>query len=232
MQLSELITESRRYTKTNSTNYPDADVKKDINIVNGEIWMTILEAEGYKNIAGDFKVYDNLSTATLVSGDIGFNGEYPFPATALDIDEAEISYDGTTWTPVEIIDRSNYLSSEFNEDQINATYSQSSPKMWIYRDSYFIRPLKDTTGDITDGIKLSTQRRQSTLVNDTDIPSFESNFHDLIPLKVARKFYRYHPEKYNKLVAEDGDMLEAQLISYYQDRIQVVRRFKSINEQF
>lgn len=232
MNLTALQAASRAYTKTNSTNYPDATLNQDVNIVYGELWMSILEAEGYKNIAGDFKVYDLISTSGLSAGSIGYNGEYPFPASALDIEEAEISYDGVKWTPAEIIDRRNYSSSEFDESEINATYSQSSPKIWIYRNSYFVRPLKDTTGDITDGIKLSVQKRQLALTTGTDTPEFESNFHDLIPLRVAKKFYRLHPEKYNKLVVEDGDMLEAQMRSYYQDRIQVVRRFKTIKEQF
>jgi len=232
MNLTQIRTEIRRYTKTNATNYPDVSVDFDANQVYGEIWMSILEAEGYKNISGGFDVTDLISTSGLVAGDSGYNGEYSFPSTALDIESIELSFDGVTWTQAEIIDRSNLGSSEFNEDDINANYSQASPKVWIYRDSYFIRPLKDTTGNITAGIKLSISSRQTALSGATDTPTFESNFHDLIPLKVARKFYRLHPEKYNKLIVEDGDMLEAQMRSYYQDRIQVVRQFKTVKEQF
>lgn len=232
MNLTDIQAASRAYTKTNATNYPDATLNQDVNIVYGELWMSILEAEGYRNISGAFATHDMVSTVGLTAGQVGFNGEYPFPTNALDIETIELSYDGTTWNQAEIIDNRTISSSEFEQDDINATYSQSSPKVWMFRDSLFFRPLKESTGDITDGIKLKISQRQAALSSGTDTPTFEQNFHDLIPLKVARKFYRIHPEKYNKLIVEDGDMLEAQMIAFYRDRIPVVRRFKVIKEQF
>ena len=231
MQLSELRTQSRRYTRTNSTNYLDATLDADINIANGEIWMTILEAEGYKNTGGDFKVINNMSTVGLVAQDLGFNGEYPFPSTALQIDSAEISYDGTKWYQAEVIDKRDCSSSIFSEEQYNDEYSQQYPKIFIFRDSYFIRPTLDVAGDITDGIKLSIIARQDTLALTTDSPSFESNFHNLIPLKVAQDYSLIYPEKANPRIDAKIQILESQLISFYQDRTPIDLKLKALPQE-
>lgn len=232
MTLTQLRSQARKYTRTNETNYVDATLDFDINQAYGEVWMTILEAEGYRNISGSFKTHDMVSTSGLVAGDVGYNGEYPFPSDALDIETIEVSYDGTSWSQAEIIDNRTTTSSKFNEDLINAEYSQSSPKVFMFRDSIFVRPLKETTGDITDGVKLKISQRQTALTLGTDSPLFESNFHNIIPLKVAMDFFLVHPEKYNQLIERKLNELEAQMIAFYQDRIPVVRRFQVIKEQF
>ena len=231
MELTDIRTQSRRYTHTNSSNYPDATLDADINIANGEIWMTILEAEGYKNTGGDFKVIDNLSTSGLVAQDLGFNGEYPFPSSALQIDSAEISYDGSMWYQAEVIDKRDCSSSVFNEEQYNVEYSQQYPKIFIFRDSYFIRPTNDTDSDITDGIKLTIIARQDSLVDSADTPSFESNFHNLIPLKVSQDYALIFPEKANPRIDAKIQILESQLISFYQDRTPNDKRVRALPQE-
>lgn len=221
----------RKWTRTNATNYTDADINRDLNLSLGEIWMTIIEAEGYKNTGGDFKVQDNLSTVGLNPQDLGYNGEYPFPSLALIIDGAEISYNGTDWYRAEIIDKSNTLSSFFNESDYNLEFSVLRPKIFIYRDSYFIRPTKDTVNDITDGIKLAIIARQDLLSLDTDYPSFEMNFHNLVPLKTAQDFSMQYPEKRNAYVDQKIQILEAQLISYYTSRTLIEPRIQALPQE-
>ena len=225
--LDQIRARVRKFTHTNATNYTDADIDRDANLSNGEIWMTILEAEGYKNTGGDFKVQDLISTIGLVAQDLGFNGEYPFPSLALLIDRAEISYDGLNWREAEIIDKSDTLSSVFQEDSYNIAYSQTNPKIFIFRDSYFVRPTKNTAGNITDGIKLCILARQEGLSNDSDSPQFETNFHELIPLKVAQDYSLVFPEKRNPYIDKKILELEGQLISFYQERTPMNIRLKS-----
>ena len=234
MELTTLRSRARKYTHTTSNNYSNSDLDADINIANGEIWMVILEAEGYKNIAGGFKLLDFKSTSGLTAGQLGFNGEYPFPSDALEIVRAEISYDGEYWYPAEIESMTDTTSSQFNEDQINARVdvSERNPKIFVFRDSYFVRPLKTTTGDITSGIKLMVRVRQDSIVADADEPQFESNFHNLIPLKVAQDFYLTYPDKYNPRIDRKVSELESQLISYYQTKIPYNPRLQILREQF
>jgi hypothetical protein len=233
MELTTLRSQARKYTRTNSTNYPDATLDADINIINGEIWMMILEAEGVKNMGGDFKVLDHEDTSALTPQELGYNGEYPFPSIALKLEEVYVKYaTADDYVKADIVDKSEIDSEMFND---NGIYDKSAPKVFVYRDSYFIRPLlTDTT--VTDGIKLLIQQRQKTIVGTiTDAstqvltPEFESNFHNLIPLKVAQDWYLTYPDKYNPRIDKKADELEAQLISFYQDRHPNVVQMKPIN---
>jgi hypothetical protein len=227
MDLTTLRSQARKYTRTNSTNYPNATLDADLNIANGEIWMMIIEAEGYKNTGGDFKVLDHEDTTSLTPQELGYNGEYPFPSIACKLEEVHIKYDSADdYAKAEIIDKSEIDSEMFND---NGIYDKSNPKVFVYRDSYFIRPLlTDTT--VTDGIKLLIQQRQDTLTNATDEPNFESNFHNLLPLKVAQDYYLIYPDKYNPRIDKKVDELENQLISFYRDRHPNVTQMKPIND--
>jgi hypothetical protein len=215
--------QSRRYTKTNATNYPDATLDADINIANGEVWMMILEAEGYKNTGGDFKVIDLEDSTGLDPQDLGYNGEYPFPSIALALDEVFIDY-GDGYKKADIIDKSEVESSMFN-DEDDSQYTKDSPVVFVYRDSIFIRPIHFTT-KVTDGIKMLVRARQDTLTETTDTPQFESNFHNIIPLKVAQDYAMIYPEKHNSLIDKKVQELESQIISFYQDRTLVNPQFK------
>jgi hypothetical protein len=227
MNLTTLRSQARKYTKTNATNYIDADLDADINIANGEIHMMILEAEGYKNTGGDFKVIDHENTTGLVAQDLGYNGEYPFPSIAVKLEEVYVKYVSTAdYVKAEIVDKSE-LSSEMFED--TGIYDATNPKVFIYRDSFFIRPLLTAT-TVTDGIKLLVLARQDTLTEVTDSPTFESNFHNLIPLKVAQDYYLVYPDKYNPRIDKKVNELESQLITFYQDRSPVTPRFQEASD--
>ena len=227
MNLTTLRSQARKYTKTNDTNYTDTNLDADLNIANGEIHMMILEAEGYKNTGGDFKVIDHENTTSLVAQDLGYNGEYPFPAIAVKLEEVYVKYVSTAdYVKAEIVDKSE-LSSEMFEE--TGAYDETNPKVFIYRDSFFIRPLlTDTT--VTDGIKLLVLARQDTLTLVTDSPTFESNFHNLIPLKVAQDYYLVYPDKYNPRIDKKVNELESQIITFYHDRSPVVSRFQETSD--
>lgn len=233
MNLVTLRSQSRKYTRTNATNYPNATLDADLNIAHGEVWMMILEAEGYKNMGGDFKVLDHEDTTGLDPQDLGYNGEYPFPSIALKLEEVYVKYDSADdYVKAEIIDKSEIDSEMFDD---NGIYDSSNPKVFVYRDSYFIRPLL-TDDTVTDGIKLLIQQRQKTIVETiTDAstqvlePEFESNFHNLLPLKVAQDWYLVYPDKYNPRIDQKVGELEAQLISFYRDRHPHLTQMKPMN---
>jgi hypothetical protein len=226
---SEIRSQTRRYTHTNATNYIDATLDADSNRSNGEIWMMILEAEGYKNTGGDFKVIDFTSNTGLVAQDLGYNGEFPFPAIAMTLEQVYLDY-GDGPVKAEIIDKSEISSSMF-DDADNSQYSETNPKVFLYRDSIFPRPLNLGT-TVTDGIKLLVRARQDTLSGESTEPQFESNFHQLIPLKNTQDFYLEYPEKYNPRIDKKVNELEAQLISFYQDRSPLETRFKAVKETY
>lgn len=231
MLIPEIRSLVRRWTHTNATNYPNATLDADANRVYGEIWMIILEAEGYKNTGGDFKVFDLEDSSSLDPQDLGYNGEYPFPSVAVTLEEAYINY-GDGNVKAEIINRSEINSSMF-DDEDSPEYSKANPKIFIFRDSILTRPIHFST-KVEDGIKLLIRRRQKTLVEtitnaDTQVlsPEFEENFHELIPLKVAQDFYLEWPEKYNPRIDKKAAEIESQLISEYESRTPIEKRLQA-----
>ena len=134
MTLADLRSSIRRKTKTNSTNYPNADIDSDINIAYGKVWLMLQEAEGYKNTGGDFETIDFEDETGLDEQDLGYNGEYPFPvpnddpgaAGAISVLEVHVNY-GDDYKKAEIINRSNTDASIFSDD--DAYYSEQSPKV-------------------------------------------------------------------------------------------------------
>jgi hypothetical protein len=161
-----------------------------------------------------------------VPTDIGYNGEYPFPSQAIALEKVEVSYNGTDYIKADIINNSDVDSSQFSADDIAATYSEQDPKIFIYRDSYFVRPLNNVD-TVTNGLKLFIRGRQSALVAPSDVPLFEENLHKLIPLKVAQDYAIIYPEKANSKIDAKIMVLEAQLISLYESRTPIESQFKS-----
>lgn len=236
MTLAELRTISRRKTKTTSLNYPDATLDSDINIAYGKVWMLLQEAEGYRNTGGDFEVIDFESNTGLGEQDLGYNGEYPMPVGdadtpgAISLLEAHINYgQGNDFRKAEIVNRSSLPASLFSDD--NAYYSELSPKVIVFRDSYFIRPTNDNA-TVTDGIKLLTCARQPELVDATDEPIFESNFHELIAYYVTYGYWEEYPEKFNAVIKQNGRELEEQAISLYESRVPLAKRFTGNRERY
>jgi hypothetical protein len=235
MNLAEIRRISRKKTKTTASNYPDSDLDADINLAYGKVFMILQEAEGYKNTGGDFEVIDFESSVGLSEQDLGFNGEFPIPKGdelenipgAMSVIEAHINY-GNGHKKAEIVNRSMLESSMFND---SGYYSKDKPKVFVFRDSIFVRPVNDAA-TITDGIKLVTIARQPKLIVDSDEPIFESNFHELIAYYVAYSYWEEYPEKFNAVTKKNGDELEAQAISTYQSRVPVVNRITAQKEVY
>lgn len=226
MQLTEIRELSRDYKHTVVANDPDDKLDKQINRANNKIKELIMEAEGHQNVGGSFKITNFVSSEGLVAGNNGYNGEYTKPKGAV-IDEVHVDY-GTGAVKSEIIDKSELSSSMFEED-IHAT--KDKPKVFLFRDSYFVRPLNDGP-TVIGGLKLLVQSVEDELVEETDEPSWYPSFHELIPLYVALEYYRKFPDKYNAKVANDAQVIEEQLISKIENENPTYQRLQTVKEQF
>jgi hypothetical protein len=227
-----LRNQARKYTKTNTTNYPDSELDADLNIANGEIHMMIMESEGYKNTGGDFKVNDFICTTGLTEQEEGYNGEYPNPTDAFRVEEYYLDY-GDGHVKAEIISKSE-VGSEMFQDL--GGYSKARPKVFVFRDSYFTRPLL-TDPTVTDGIKLLISSGPKTIVEtvsdsntETSEPQFASTFHNLVALKVAQDYYLVNPDKYNPRIDKKAQELEAQLISLCESKVPQEKKLQAVKE--
>jgi len=185
---------ARILTNTNSDTLTDADVLTILNIKYGHRILDILKIQTDKN-ANLTESYTNLVSLTgLVAGDIGYNGEYPFPTELLRPVRAEIRYTATG-TPVkcEIYDIADSANSE-QPGEVNNTFSQANPYIRFERDSYFVRPIPETP--ITGGLHIWYEKRQTALTALSETPEFEPNLHDILAVDIAEVEALRHPENF------------------------------------
>jgi len=233
MTLSEIKTEVRYITRSSSDTLSDSDILRESNIAIKKIILEILKVEGYKNIAGKHVSTTLLSTDGLVAGDLGFDGEYPFPTDMLRPTRFELLYD-TDERPKKayIYDQIENPLSETDDDDLVAIASESNPVIKLFHDSYLIRPPKTTTGDITGGINIWYEARQADLSADADEPGFEESLHDLVPLMIAERFFLRHPSKRNVAVLKEKEDIMKQLRSFYKRRVPKVKQIRALQTNF
>lgn len=194
MNVESIQSLARDLTNTDSTSLTDAKLLTWLNISYGHRILDILKLSVDKNATINEAKTDLISTVGLSEGDNGYNGEYAFPSDLLRPVRVEISYDGTTSYPCEIYDVAQNLDSEYKQTDINNSFSQDKPFVRFDRNSYFIRPLKATSGNITNGIHIWYEKRQADLT--TGSPTFESSLHDILAYDIAEMEYLRHSDNY------------------------------------
>ncbi|MFA6295532.1 MAG: hypothetical protein WC666_03900 [Candidatus Paceibacterota bacterium] len=230
MNVLDIITETRFLTKTSTSTYSDADILREANVAYRKAMMEILKVQGYRNILETHAYTDLISTSGLTEGNNGYGGEYAFPSDLIMPKRIEVSYDGTTYRPAEIITVNSIETSATDEDDLEL-FNKQSPSVKIGHNSYFLYPPKTTAGDISDGIHIWYDMRQADLVDDTDTPQFETNLHDVIPLMVAKRFFMRNPDKTNTIVMSELKETMDALRSHYRIQINEKKgvRSKKIN---
>jgi len=233
MDLSTIRDEVRFITRTDTTTFTSAQINTEANIVYQKIILEILKVQGYRNTAGKHVSTSLLSTSGLVSGNLGFNGEYPFPTDMVRPIRFEVKYASTDeLVPCKVIDMVQNEHSLVGDDEVNAAASEDLPIIRFFHDSYFISPVKTTAGDISGGIHIWYEYRQTALSADGDTPQFEESLHDLIPLMVAERFYLRHPSKRNAAVISERDSTMKQLINFYKRRIPLAKQLVAQQTNF
>lgn len=227
MTVATLTTLVHDLTNTNSTTFADASILTELNRRYGQRILDILHCSVDVNASIKEVTTSLVSTSGLTVGDLGYRGEYPFPTDLLRPVRADISFDGTSWYTADIYDLNDNGTSEVTEDSINSVFSQSEPAVRFEHDSYFVRPVKDTTGDITGGIHLWYEKRQTDLT--TGSPDFEANLHDILAYDVSKLEFIKHADKYSANVINnfytDFREVEKRFFQFYKDRFRRNMKF-------
>lgn len=180
--------------------------------------MDILRVRTDHNFQVNEATTNLISTSGLTVGSNGFNGEYTFPSDLIKPTKIEISYDGTSWYPATFYDvAENWSNSEHKEAQINNVFTQTSPFIRFERNSYFVRPLKTTTGNITNGIHIWYEKRQSDIVAG-GTPLGEVNYHEIYAYRLAMKYGIRYPEKNNSEWKNGFNELRTTMLEYEKNR--------------
>lgn len=196
---SEILTLAYTLTNKSATTFLDANatnIYKHLNIAYGHRILDILRVRVDKNATIEEATTDLISTVGLSEGDNGYNGEYAFPADLLKPSRFEVSYDGKNWVKCEIYDNAVNYDSEYNKEQLERKYSQSKPYVDFIRNSYKIRPPKNTAGNITKGIFIQYERRQADFTSTTAPSEIEQNLQDILAYDLAELEMIQHADKY------------------------------------
>lgn len=241
MVISDIIEEIRTTElNSNSTKFSDAYLLKGVNLDDAELVMMALNSAPDHNFKIGEAWTDLISSSGLVDGDVGYNGEYPFPAELIKPLRFEISFDGTTFTEATVYDiASSHATSEHNQTQVQDSFTTDRPYVRFERDSYFVRPLKTTAGNISNGIHIWYEKRQTAFLIAniaTDTPSIESNFHRLYVLRGALRGMRRYRNDYtsadrNEIKKELGS-LEADFKKFMKERFRRPLRIQGKVENF
>lgn len=197
---SEILTLAYTLTNKSATTFLDANatnIYKHLNIAYGHRILDILRVRVDKNATIEEATTDLISTVGLSEGDNGYNGEYAFPADLLKPSRFEVSYDGVTWVKCDIYDNAVNSSSEYNGVQLESNFSQSNPRVDFTRNSYKIRPPKNTAGNITKGIYVEYEKRQADFTSGTAPSEIEQNLQDILAYDLAELEMIQHADKYS-----------------------------------
>lgn len=224
MIVSDLYTEIRTEANTNSTKVSDATLLVGMNLDYGELVMIALRSRGDFNFQINEATSDLISTSGLSAGSNGYNGEYAWPSDLVKPTRMEVSFDGTNFNKARIYDLTDELSrSEFTQADINNAFSQTEPYVRFERNSFFIRPLKATAGNITGGIHIWYEQRQTALTA-SDTPVIEPNYHRLLVLmgvlRVMRKFRTEYTVNDRQEIKNEIAQLKADMANFYSRQIE------------
>ena len=222
MILSELRNQVRYITRTTILDFTDADLDAGLNQDYAEIINLITSISGNYHLMEDKATTDLVAGAT--AGAIGFAGHYCFPTDLLKPIKVELSYDGTTYKKANFYDMTQGVENDMEAGTTTA------PVVRFSRSQLVIRPLPDTT--ITDGIVIWYEQRQGDLVDATDEPKFEKNFHQLLILKSALRYAMRFPEKYNDLWDKKVYGLTKDLEKHYRNLYKTTKVIQPSYEDF
>ena len=230
MTAQQIIDEIREELNTNPTKVTDAYLLKGLNLDYGETVMKILANRTDVNFNAKEVQADFYNTEGLVAGDVGFNGEYPFPCDLLKPQRIEISFDNTNWRKAETYDVTEGLNSEFNEAQINNEFSTYCPYVRFERNSFFIRPLLTSGATVKGGIHIWYEQRETALTI-SDTPSFiEMDYHRILALKgalrTARKFRNEYGGDFRGELKGEISQLMNSMLGYEKNRFKKNFRIK------
>ncbi len=203
MDVTALTSYVHKRTRTDNTTMPDTEILTELNVNYGKVIHRILD----KITALDFK--NDFATADLIDADTvtvpraeGFKGMYSFPTDMLKLCKIEVTRTtGGVALPLHPIDK----------EDVNVALVDVQEAGYIEFDNrVMITP--QPTESVTNGILYYFNERQDDLVDATDVPAFEQNFHSVIALEVSRTYFVDDPTSEN---AFRKDAIEGELAELY-----------------
>ena len=122
-----------------------------------------------------------------------------------------------------IYDNALNQGTEYKDDRINTQFSTSEPYVDFTRNSFKIRPLKTTSGDIVKGIYIEYEKRQADFTSSTAPTEIESNLQNILAYDLAELEIIMHSDKYTtkqiQMFSRKKQEVEQRFLRFYKSRL-------------
>lgn len=194
MNWGTIKTQTWWITRTDTNNFAAADMLRMGNEIKKQLVARIVRGVLSSGNANEeealFNLYDH---STRVAGQQGYMGRYAFPTDLLKIDRVELKLraDGIRY-PAKLYDQSQNQYSEYESTEIQAAFSDTSPKVTCQDGEFLIRPLPAEY--VVNGGYVVYKMRYPDMSQDSDIPETLPDFHELYVYRLAEKWGERNPE--------------------------------------
>lgn len=196
----------RRFSKSDSTSYPDIDIDASINRYYDIFVTEIIEAMDGWDFQGE------VATTDLVED----QQEYVFPSDILKIKRIEVTFDGTTWENVQFMDI-NERGRATDTTSIGNDFSTSEPYADTHDSSLFLYPIPSAA--VSGGLKIWYEKLPTQLSAATDEPKIARPFHVGLAYGAAKDYLEENVEM------EGNDVRLSRAISNMED---VMRKMRAL----
>ena len=237
---SKILAKAYRLTNKVESNFLDgttATSYEELNDAYGKRVLDILQAKVDKNATMQSSYTNLISTVGLSEGDNGYNGEYAFPSNLMKPVRVEVKFDNNSkHKKCTIYDNAMNRFSEFDDKSINAKFSQENPYVDFFHDSYKIRPVKDTAGDITKGIYIEYAIRQSDFTSSTEPTDIEKNLQDILAYDLASQEHLMHTTEYKPIELQmfnaKKQEVEDRFFKFYKTRLPIKKTMTFVHQNY
>lgn len=213
MTLADSEAQVNKYTNTNTAEYTAAQRLIDMNLANNEVQVEIWKAQDEM----DFDDKNQSDFPILIADLVASQQDYALETDTVRIKRVEISYDGTNWYKAEPFDV-NESGEALDTATIAKNFNKTAPYYDIQGNSIFLYPIPDAA--VTGGLKLWVDRdmyvfTSPDVTTGTKKFGFDTQFHRLIPIIMAREFYLANDVNKASFFEQLADKIKADLRNHY-----------------
>lgn len=231
---NQIINLAHTLTNKNAEIFLDDDEASSIqhlNVLYGHRVLEIIRMGMDKNASIQHATTTFRNVIGLPEGEVGHNGEYPFPTDLIRPVRVEVSYDGKKWETAEVYDNMLNRGSEYNDEQLKG----GKVRVDFSRESYKIRPL-NTNQDVPNGIYIEYEKRQAPFVSSSEPVEIEPNLQDILAYDLAELEIIKHAEKYDPqkiaLFERRKKAVEAKFLKHYRTRLHFNKKMTFIYDNY
>ena len=232
MILDTIYSEIEFLTETDDVTFTDAEKLRGINIDQGEALELMMYSQGYRKVGEATYKTDFVTTTGLAEGDNGYNGEYAFDSTWIKPTAFYVKYPGASdYVKCRLYDIDENENSEIDSDEIDGTFSETRPYVRFARDSFFVRPLNDST-TVSYGLMVVAEPRNTELFLNTETPILDPIFHRWYVLKQALRYGKFRDGITRNDIVFELQQIEKKIRKFYSEKLKTPTKLKTVTESF